>query len=177
MPVEVATEISKRTKLLLWSMGSGPGCDAQYLFAEDVLGANRGHMPRHSKVYRNFAAEFDKPQRERVKAFSEYIADAESGAYPEQSHVIRMPSAELLAFGAGLKQSDPKILVSSFQRRPRKLPCTIRSITMAHRRMARPASNPCPLAAYWSDCSTTEPRPWAPIRLAMTTIDRHIRMV
>ena len=107
MPVEVATEMSKRTKLLLWSMGSGPGCDAQYLFAEDVLGANRGHMPRHSEVYRNFAAEFDKLQRERVKAFSEYIADVESGAYPAESHVVRMPSAELLAFGAGLKQSDP----------------------------------------------------------------------
>ena len=60
---------------------------------------------------------------------------------------------------------------------PRKLPCTIRSITMAHSRMARPASSPCPLAAYCSDCSTTEPNPWAPIRLAMTTIDRHIRMV
>lgn len=107
VPVEVATEISKRTKLLLWSMGSGSGCDAQYLFVENVLGANRGHMPRHSKAYRNFAAEFDKLQRERVNAFSEYIADVKSGAYPEESHVVRMPSAELLAFSAGLKQSDP----------------------------------------------------------------------
>jgi 3-methyl-2-oxobutanoate hydroxymethyltransferase len=104
VPVEVAAEISKCTKLLLWSMGSGPGCDAQYLFAEDILGANRGHMPRHSKVYRNFSAEFDKLQSERIKVFSEYIADVKSGVYPEESHVVRMPPAELLAFGAGLKK-------------------------------------------------------------------------
>jgi 3-methyl-2-oxobutanoate hydroxymethyltransferase len=105
VPVEVATEISKRTNLLLWSMGSGPGCDAQYLFAEDILGTNRGHMPRHAKVYRNFAAEFDKLQRERVKAFSEYIVDVRSGNYPEERHLVRMPPAELSAFGESLKES------------------------------------------------------------------------
>ncbi len=104
MPVEVATEISKRMNLLLWSMGSGPGCDALYLFAEDILGSNRSLMPRHAKVYRNFAVEFDKLQKERIKAFSEYITDVKSGAYPEEAHVVRMPPAELLAFGAGLKQ-------------------------------------------------------------------------
>ena len=49
-PVEVASAISPRVGILLWSMGSGPGCDVQYLFAEDILGTNRGHMPRHSKV-------------------------------------------------------------------------------------------------------------------------------
>ena len=100
VPVEVATEISKRLKLLLWSMGSGAGCDAQYLFAEDILGTNRGHMPRHSKVYRNFAAEFDRLQRERIAAFREYIADVASGTYPEEKHVVRMADAEHAAFTA-----------------------------------------------------------------------------
>ena len=50
VPVEVASAISERTSLIMLSMGAGSGCDAQYLFAEDVLGQNRGHMPRHSKV-------------------------------------------------------------------------------------------------------------------------------
>jgi 3-methyl-2-oxobutanoate hydroxymethyltransferase len=98
VPVEVATEISRRVKVLLWSMGSGPGCDAQYLFAEDILGTNRGHMPRHAKLYRNFAAEFDRLQRERIQAFGEYIADVESGAYPESKHVVQMPDAERKRF-------------------------------------------------------------------------------
>lgn len=102
VPVEIATEISRRVNILLWSMGAGPGCDAQYLFSEDILGENRGHMPRHAKVYRNFAAEFDRLQRERVSAYGEFIADVASGAYPEDRHVVKMDAAELEAFRKGL---------------------------------------------------------------------------
>ena len=102
VPVEVASEISRRVGILLWSMGAGPGCDAQYLFAEDILGTNRGHMPRHSKVYRNFAAEYDRLQTERVAAFKEFIADVETAAYPDASHVIKMAEGELAAFRAAL---------------------------------------------------------------------------
>ncbi|MEO9335877.1 3-methyl-2-oxobutanoate hydroxymethyltransferase [Mesorhizobium sp. SB112] len=98
VPVEVATAISERTSLFMISMGAGTGCDAQYLFAEDVLGQNRGHMPRHSKVYRNFAAEFDRLQTERIAAFSEFVADVDSKAYPEEKHVVRMDPAELEQF-------------------------------------------------------------------------------
>ncbi len=47
VPVEVASELSRRTSLFLLSMGAGAGCDAQYRFAEDILGANRRQMPRH----------------------------------------------------------------------------------------------------------------------------------
>lgn len=105
VPVEVAQAIARRSPLLLLSMGAGAGCDAQYLFAEDILGENRGHMPRHSKVYRNFAAEYDRLQAERVAAFREYRADVESGAYPEEKHILRMDKAELDRFlsrlGAG----------------------------------------------------------------------------
>lgn len=98
VPVEVAEAISKRTSLLMWSMGAGAGCDAQYLFADDVLGQNRGHMPRHSKVYRNFAAEYDRLQAERVAAFKEFAADVDSKAFPEKRHVLHMDPAELDAF-------------------------------------------------------------------------------
>jgi len=98
VPVEVATAISERTSLFLLSMGAGTGCDAQYLFAEDVLGQNRGHMPRHSKVYRNFAAEYDRLQAERVAAFSEFAEDVHRKAYPEERHVLRMDANELRKF-------------------------------------------------------------------------------
>ena len=104
VPVEVASEISPMVGILLWSMGSGPGCDVQYLFAEDILGTNRGHMPRHAKVYRNFAAEFDRLQRERVAAFKEFISDVASGAYPEEKHIVRMSDAELRDFTARLER-------------------------------------------------------------------------
>lgn len=102
VPVEVATAISARLPILLWSMGSGPGCDAQYLFAEDILGENRGHMPRHAKVYRNFAAELDRLQAERIAAFNEFRADVASGAYPEAKHVVAMDPREHEAFLNGI---------------------------------------------------------------------------
>jgi len=104
VPVEVATAISARLKLLLWSMGAGPGCDAQYLFAMDILSDHKGHMPRHSKVYRNFAAEYDRLQAERVAAFREFKADVDSGAYPEDKHVVRMSAEDEAAFLAGLPE-------------------------------------------------------------------------
>ena len=104
VPVEVATMISARLKLLMWSMGAGPGCDVQYLFAEDILGENRGHMPRHSKVYRNFAAEYDRLQAERIAAFGEFIADVASGAYPQDQHVVTMDPAELARFRSLMAQ-------------------------------------------------------------------------
>jgi 3-methyl-2-oxobutanoate hydroxymethyltransferase len=98
VPVEVAAAISQRTSLFLISMGAGTGCDAQYLFAEDVLGQNRSHVPRHSKVYRNFAAEYDRLQAERVAAFSEFVEDCNSRAYPEERHIVHMDPAELAKF-------------------------------------------------------------------------------
>ena len=70
-------EISKRTTLFMVSMGAGTGCDAQYLFAEDVLGSNTGHYPRHAKRYRDFAAEYARLQKERVAAFTEFAERCE----------------------------------------------------------------------------------------------------
>jgi 3-methyl-2-oxobutanoate hydroxymethyltransferase len=98
VPDRVAAEISKRTSLIMLSMGAGPGGDAQYLFAEDVLGYTRGHQPRHAKVYRNFRAEYDRLQQERIAAFKEYKADVLSGAYPEKRHVVSIDDAEFDAF-------------------------------------------------------------------------------
>jgi 3-methyl-2-oxobutanoate hydroxymethyltransferase len=102
VPEEVATEISRRVGILLWSMGAGAGCDAQYLFANDMLGYTEGHIPRHSKVYRDFAAEHARLQRERVAAFREFRSDVGSGAFPENRHLVRMPEEELEAFRAAL---------------------------------------------------------------------------
>jgi 3-methyl-2-oxobutanoate hydroxymethyltransferase len=105
VPEEVATEISRRMdRLLLWSMGAGAGCDAQYLFAMDILGEHRGKMPRHAKVYRNFAAEHDRLQRERVAAFTEFRDDVTTGRFPEERYILRMDANELAAFRTGLDQ-------------------------------------------------------------------------
>ena len=85
VPADVASAISKRTSLFMISMGAGAGCDAQYLFATDVLGTNRGHVPRHSKVYRNLAAEYDRLQHERIAAF---VGEALGGEKPDGVLVV-----------------------------------------------------------------------------------------
>jgi 3-methyl-2-oxobutanoate hydroxymethyltransferase len=102
VPDEVARAISERLDILLWSMGSGAGCDAQYLFAEDILGEGKTRVPRHAKIYRNFAAEYERLQNERVAAFKEYAADVESGAFPEPGHLVGMKDGEFEKFLDGI---------------------------------------------------------------------------
>lgn len=98
VPQEVASAIAERTTLFLVGMGAGSGCDAQYLFADDVLGQTRGHVPRHAKVYRNFAREYGRLQRDRVAAFAEFADEVRSGAYPEAGHAVRADPAEFSRF-------------------------------------------------------------------------------
>jgi 3-methyl-2-oxobutanoate hydroxymethyltransferase len=98
VPDRVGEFISKNTSMIMLGMGAGPGADAQYLFAEDVLGYTRGHKPRHAKTYRDFAAEHERLQKERIAAFGEFIADVNSGAYPQPQHVVPLADEEFEAF-------------------------------------------------------------------------------
>ena len=103
VPDRVAEFISQNTTLLMLGMGAGPHADAQYLIAEDVLGYNLGHRPRHCKVYRNFAADYARLQQERVSAFQEFIADVQTGAYPQPEHVVQIKDEEFAAFIAQVR--------------------------------------------------------------------------
>ncbi|MGI9646700.1 MAG: 3-methyl-2-oxobutanoate hydroxymethyltransferase [Ilumatobacteraceae bacterium] len=98
VPAPVATAISERTSLLMISMGSGTGCDAQYLFSTDILGTNRGHVPRHAKQYADLAAEEDRIQQLRVDAFSAYVDDVASGEFPDDSRLVPIDDDELASF-------------------------------------------------------------------------------
>ena len=102
VPDRLGAFISANTTMIMLGMGAGPGADAQYLFAEDVLGCTDGHKPRHAKTYRTFAAEYARLQQERIAAFGEFIADVKSGAYPEAQHNVPMADAEFEAFTQGL---------------------------------------------------------------------------
>ena len=98
VPAKVAAEIDRRLdKLILMSMGSGIGT-IQYLFATDVLGTNKGHVPRHAKVYGKIGEEEARVQRLRVEAFKALTADVRSGAYPDDKHTVGMKDDEFEAF-------------------------------------------------------------------------------
>ena len=75
-------------------MGSGLGCDAQYLFAEDILGYNEGHIPRHAKVYSDIAKDFEKIKLKSTEAFRNFKDDVVAKKYPESKHDINISEEE-----------------------------------------------------------------------------------
>ena len=90
VPHNLARFLSSQTGLLLMSLGSGSGCDTQFLFSDDILGDYDERPPRHAKAYRNFAEENRRLQHERIAAFREYIADVHDGRFPEARHLVEM---------------------------------------------------------------------------------------
>jgi 3-methyl-2-oxobutanoate hydroxymethyltransferase len=90
VPHNLARWLCSQTKLIVMSLGSGSGCDTQFLFSDDLLGDYEERPPRHAKVYRNFLAEHRRLQQERIAAFGEYIADVKAGRFPEACHLVEM---------------------------------------------------------------------------------------
>ncbi|MBT8436406.1 MAG: 3-methyl-2-oxobutanoate hydroxymethyltransferase [Gammaproteobacteria bacterium] len=87
-----------RIAILTISLGSGQNCDATYLFSTDLLGENRGHIPRHAKVYRKFAQERDRLQQERIAAYREFIDDISRKDFPDESHSVSIGDQEFENF-------------------------------------------------------------------------------
>lgn len=98
VPHELATFLSSRTSLLLMSLGSGSGCDTQFLFSDDILGEYDERLPRHAKSYRNFLAEYRRLQEERISAFREYVNEVKEGQFPQPDHLIGMDPVEFATF-------------------------------------------------------------------------------
>lgn len=98
VPVQLASFLSSQTKMLLMSLGSGGGCDTQFLFSCDILGDYDERIPRHAKAYRNFLEEHRRLQRERIAAFGEYIADVKEGRFPGKSNLVGMDEEEFRKF-------------------------------------------------------------------------------
>jgi 3-methyl-2-oxobutanoate hydroxymethyltransferase len=94
VPHKLATYLCQHTSLFLMSLGSGSGCDSQFLFSDDILGDYDERIPRHAKAYRNFLKEYKRLQEERIAAFKEYADDVKSGRFPEKRHLVAMDDAE-----------------------------------------------------------------------------------
>jgi 3-methyl-2-oxobutanoate hydroxymethyltransferase len=88
VPAAVAAQIARSVELTVISLGSGAGCDAQYLFASDILGTTRGHVPRHAKGYIDITPDLERLQAKRIEAMSAFRRDVATGAYPAPEHRI-----------------------------------------------------------------------------------------
>jgi len=103
VPQRLASYLSGQTSLLLMSLGSGSGCDTQFLFSDDLLGEYDERPPRHAKVYRHFREEYRRLQDERIAAFREYVADVREGGFPGPEHLVEMGAEEFEAFRASVE--------------------------------------------------------------------------
>ena len=98
VPYKIAEAISKKVTPTVMSMGSGSGCDAEYVFGCDILGTTKGKIPRHAKKYRDFQQEFARLQKERENAFQEFYDDVHTGAFPEKKNIVKINEKELDIF-------------------------------------------------------------------------------
>lgn len=88
VPHSITQAIAEKTGLFLISMGAGAAGHAQYLFTDDVLGQNRGKVPRHAKRYADFAAEYDRLQEMRIEAMRRFVTDVHEGDYPAPQYLV-----------------------------------------------------------------------------------------
>jgi 3-methyl-2-oxobutanoate hydroxymethyltransferase len=105
VPHSITKAIAEKTELFLISMGAGAAGHAQYLFSDDVLGQNRGKIPRHAKVYADFAAEQDRLQVLRIDAMSRFATDVHEGDYPAPQYLVDCDGEVVEAFRDWLDQT------------------------------------------------------------------------
>ena len=98
VPPKVAKVITEKVEIITMSMGSGSDCDAQFLFSNDVLGWNEGHIPRHARVYRNFKKEYARLQGERVSAFKEFHEDTINKDFNDPKITVQIKDDEFDKF-------------------------------------------------------------------------------
>lgn len=104
VPERVAREISRRTSMIVFSMGSGGGCDGDFLFASDVLGETEGRIPRHARVYADIKAENLRLHHLRTEALLQFHADVVAGDFPAKAETIAIATQEFERFETHLER-------------------------------------------------------------------------
>ena len=104
VPHAITKAIAEKTNRVRISMGAGPAGHAQYLFSDDVLGQNRGRVPRHAKLYADFAAEYDRLQELRIAAMGNFAREVHDGDYPAPQYLVNSENGVVDAFRDWLDQ-------------------------------------------------------------------------
>ena len=108
VPQNILAEITKMTSLVTISIGSGNAADAQFLFAEDILGQSQIQFPRHAKKYANFEKLMQKIQNERINAFREFNLEVKKNKFPSKKNLITIDKKELMNFKKYLTNQNLK---------------------------------------------------------------------
>jgi 3-methyl-2-oxobutanoate hydroxymethyltransferase len=78
IPAELAAQVSQNLRIPTISIGAGAGCDGQVLVMHDMLGINNEFSPRFLRRYADLYGVM-------TDAFTNYIGDVKSGAFPDQT--------------------------------------------------------------------------------------------
>jgi 3-methyl-2-oxobutanoate hydroxymethyltransferase len=106
IPGPVLAEISKRTKIITISLGSGPSGDVDYLFMEDICG-EEDDRPRHARAFGNLRRLREEIRTERITALTAFRKAAEQGDFPAASETPSVQEKELEEFIAKL-ENEPR---------------------------------------------------------------------
>ncbi len=94
VPDRVAELITKKVNLLTLSMGSGPNCDVEFLFIQDVIGTNTDRVPRHAKVFKDTNKSYEKLLDDTVEGLKNFIDDVKTKKFPTFSNIVEIKDEE-----------------------------------------------------------------------------------
>ena len=94
VPDRVAELITKKVNLLTLSMGSGPNCDVEFLFIQDVIGTNTDRVPRHAKVFKDTNKSYEKLLDDTVEGLKNFIDDVKTKKFPTSSNIVQIKDEE-----------------------------------------------------------------------------------
>ena len=94
VPDRVAEFITKKVNLLTLSMGSGPNCDVEFLFIQDVIGTNIDRVPRHAKVFKDTNKSYEKLLDDTVQGLKNFIDDVKTKKFPTSSNIVQIKDEE-----------------------------------------------------------------------------------
>ena len=98
VPDRVAEFITKKVNLLTLSMGSGPNCDVEFLFIQDVIGTNTDRIPRHAKVFKDTNKSYEKLLDDTIEGIKNFVNDVNTTKFPTKSNIVEIKDEEFEKF-------------------------------------------------------------------------------
>lgn len=82
VPERLAAQLTRSSKMVTVSVGSGGGCDMVWAHAEDILGQNTAYVPRHAKTYATADTSDD------AACLRQFLSDVRMQHYPGPEHSV-----------------------------------------------------------------------------------------
>ena len=94
---QVLTEITKKTSLLISSLGSGLGGDIIYLFQNDICGEDEQKF-RHARSFGNIYKLKKQIQVERISALISFKEAVNNKSFPNEKEIVKISEDEFKKF-------------------------------------------------------------------------------